>query len=85
MDKGAGLISAPQHWLGCYDLWGIQWNYWCKISKDKENLITGLGDLNQDAVKINFTDESVQIRIQNYKEIDQQLYYHFYFYIPIGQ
>jgi len=29
--------------------------------------LPGLGDLNQDAVKINFTDESVQIRIQNYK------------------
>jgi len=29
--------------------------------------LPGLGELNQDAVKINFTDESVEVRIQNYK------------------
>ncbi len=31
--------------------------------------IVGLSDLNDDAVKTKFTDEGIEIRIENYKEI----------------
>ena len=32
-------------------------------------IILGLSDLNEDAVKTKFTDEGIEIRIENYKEI----------------